>query len=190
MDLLFSSTVPSMLLPALSFAFFTQSMHLVLSTTLRTSSPPPGVQLTKYFSQKHLQGLKRKFDEVKLLGSATAEEWFKGLESNGKDKLVDAARWEQWEAAGGFLSLKKALVNHHPVLQSVTEDITKAALDDGSNRSTPFQSGQASQHDIRVRSPATFTVAHGKQRSFTAYLFEAVFCTSGLTFEGTVLTSQ
>lgn len=49
--------------------------------------------------------MKSRFEEVKSLGPAAAEEWVKGLEGNGKEKISDAARWEQWEFAGGLRSL-------------------------------------------------------------------------------------
>ena len=41
-------------------------------------------------------------EEVRALGSAAAEEWCKGLEASGKEKVSDAARWEHWEASGAF----------------------------------------------------------------------------------------
>lgn len=49
--------------------------------------------------------MKAKLDEVRELGAATAEEWFKGLEVDGKEKAADTARWENWEAAGGFQAI-------------------------------------------------------------------------------------
>lgn len=46
--------------------------------------------------------MKAKLDEVRELGAAAAEEWFKGLELDGREKAADTARWEHWELAGGF----------------------------------------------------------------------------------------
>ena len=65
-------------------------------------APPPEVQLTKCYYKPHVEDIKRRFDHVKELGSASAEEWIKGLDSEGKDRSIDAARWEQWEAKGGL----------------------------------------------------------------------------------------
>ena len=107
--MLFSSTFPSFLLPALSYAFVSQSNNLVASTALRSMAPPPEVQLTKHYYIPHVEEIKRQLVHVKDLGSASAEEWIKGLDSEGKDRSIDAARWEQWEAKGG---LKK--VNARP----------------------------------------------------------------------------
>lgn len=102
MDLLFSSTLPSILLPALPFALFTSSMHFISSIALRGSQSSSNLNLTKYYFKPHIQAMKREFDDVKALGSATAEEWVKGLETNGKEKLADAARWEQWDMSGAL----------------------------------------------------------------------------------------
>ena len=52
--------------------------------------------------------MKARLDEVKDLGAATAEEWFKGLEADGKEKLAIATRWEQWESVGGFQTISSA----------------------------------------------------------------------------------
>ncbi|KAK2867834.1 hypothetical protein FQN49_003420, partial [Arthroderma sp. PD_2] len=106
MDLLFSTTLPSVLVPALPFAFLTPSLHYVSSVSLRGSQPPVGMVLSKHFLKAQVEELKSRFEEVKALGPAAAEEWMKGLEGNGKEKIADAARWEQWELAGGLRSLK------------------------------------------------------------------------------------
>ncbi|QVM06328.1 hypothetical protein D8B26_001040 [Coccidioides posadasii str. Silveira] len=112
MDLLFSSTVPTLLIPAIPFAFFTQSMHFVSSVVLRSNQPPSGLNLTKFYLKSHIEAMRSKFEEVKALGAATAEEWVKGLEGNGKEKIADSARWEQWELTGGFRSLITAVTSH------------------------------------------------------------------------------
>ena len=49
--------------------------------------------------------MKSQFNHVKELGAAAAEEWFKGLEKDGKEKAANAARWEQWELSGGFQTI-------------------------------------------------------------------------------------
>ena len=109
MDLFLSSTVPSVLMPAIPFALFTPSMHYVSSSSLlRGSQPPPGLTLTKSFFNGQIDEMKCKFEEVKSLGPGVAEEWIKGLEGNGKEKLADAARWEQFELTGGLRYLKSA----------------------------------------------------------------------------------
>jgi hypothetical protein len=100
-DLLLSS-FPSFLLPGLSFVLLTSSMHMVSSVTLRVADIPTDLQLSKYYSNLEIDQLMNEFDDVKSLGPAALEEWMKGLESMGKRKLSDAARWEQWENSGGL----------------------------------------------------------------------------------------
>ena len=106
---MFSSTFPSFLLPALPCAFLSQSDHFVASMALRNMAPPTEVLLTKHYYKPHIEDIKRQFQHARELGSASAEEWIKGLENEGKERSNDAARWEQWEAKGG---LKK--VNSRP----------------------------------------------------------------------------
>ena len=100
---MFSTSSP--LMPGLPFAFFTPSLNFVASLTLRSMTPPPNLQLTKYYFRPQIDELQRKLDNAKALSLAAAEEWYKGLEMSGKQILVDAARWEQWETSGGLVSL-------------------------------------------------------------------------------------
>ncbi|KAK2736826.1 hypothetical protein FQN55_001415 [Onygenales sp. PD_40] len=140
MDLLLSSNLPSLLIPSLPFAFFTPSMHFASSITLRSNNPPPGMALTKYFFKPHIADLRRKFEDVKSLGPATTEEWIKGLEDNGKEKLADAARLEQWEASGGLQSLEIPRANRAQSLglPSTDLDAKNLSIDTHSGHSTPL----------------------------------------------------
>jgi hypothetical protein len=104
----------SALMPGLPFAFFTPSLNFVASVTLRSTTPPPNLQLTKYYFRPQVKKLQRELDEAKTLSLAAAEEWYKGLEMSGKQALADAMRWEQWETSGGLLSL--ATQQHKPFL--------------------------------------------------------------------------
>jgi hypothetical protein len=74
----------------------------VTSVTLRNGTPPSDVKLTKHFYKPQVEEIQRRFHEARELGNASAEEWVKGLESEGRDRCNDAARWEQWEAKGGL----------------------------------------------------------------------------------------
>lgn len=94
----------SVLMPGLPYAFFTPSLNFVTSVSLRTTGPA-NLQLTKYFFQLQIDQLSRELDEAKLLGIAAAQEWHKGLEKLGKDRLSDAFKWEQWESSVGYRSL-------------------------------------------------------------------------------------
>lgn len=80
----------------------TSSMHMVSSVALRLADIPTDLHLSKYYSNSEIDQLMDEFHHVKSLGPAALEEWMKGLESMGKRKLSDAARWEQWENSGGL----------------------------------------------------------------------------------------
>jgi hypothetical protein len=151
MDLLFSSTLPSILLPALPFALFTPSMQFISSIALRGSQSSSSLNLTKYYFKPHIQAMKREFDEVKALGSATAEEWVKGLETNGKEKLADAARWEQWEMSGGLKILRTAqhqeTEGSFPHTSAMNQEVKGSSLDTDSEGSAHMNHGRAESND-------------------------------------------
>lgn len=44
--------------------------------------------------------------EVQAMGAATSEEWLKGLDTRGKERRSDAARWEKWEISGGVARMR------------------------------------------------------------------------------------
>lgn len=87
---------------ALPFIFLTNELHVLSPTTLQNEQHPPSVQITKRFSNQQIQALKQEFEDVKVLGTATVEEWLKGLDSKGREVRNDAARWERWESSGGI----------------------------------------------------------------------------------------
>jgi hypothetical protein len=89
--------------------FLSQYSNYVASITLRSEPPPTGLQLTKWYFLPQIEQMRSKLDEVRELGPATAEEWFKGLEVDAKEKAADAARWETWEMGGGFQSIEQVI---------------------------------------------------------------------------------
>jgi hypothetical protein len=98
--------VPSPLLAALPFVFLTDDLHVVTSTDLQGSQLPANVQITKYFSKSQVNEIKAEFFEVQAMGPGTAEEWVKGLDSRGKAKRNDAAKWERWEQTSGVQRIR------------------------------------------------------------------------------------
>lgn len=76
--------------------------HYIGHNLLRNQATPPSLQLTKHFYIPTIDRLKHNFEDVKALGSASAEEWIKGLASQGQESLEDIIRWEQWESKGGL----------------------------------------------------------------------------------------
>lgn len=113
-DLLLSSECPSILLPALPFAFVSSSMHYIPNTLLRETAAPPSTRIVKRYYKPHVQQIKQELEKVKELGAASAQEWNKGLPEEGRERINDTIRWEQWEARGG---LKK--VNLRPQVKTV-----------------------------------------------------------------------
>ncbi|ORY56663.1 uncharacterized protein BCR38DRAFT_115590 [Pseudomassariella vexata] len=109
-DLLFSSSIPSAILPALPFVLITDDLHAFSSSSLQKGMVPEGVQGTKVFLTKHVEKLKDEFEDVKSMGRATAEEWLKGLEDRGKEHRNDSARWEKWESSGGVANMQTARI--------------------------------------------------------------------------------
>lgn len=103
--LFLSSNFPHVLLPALPFAFISPGENIITSHALKIANGPIEVQLTKLYWKPHIEEIKRQYREVLELGSASAEEWVKGLESQGRERLNDVARWEQWEAKGGLIKV-------------------------------------------------------------------------------------
>jgi len=137
MDLFLSSDFPSFLLPALPFAFVSDTNHYIGHNLLRNTSAPLTPYPMKRYYKPHLEDIRRRFDDVKELGAAPAEEWMKGLAGQGQKRLEDAIRWEQWESKGG---LKK--LNMPRQLKAVTSvmagnKVVGIKAESHSDRSTP-----------------------------------------------------
>lgn len=86
------------------------------SILLRSAvAPPPStLQLVKRYYKVHIDEIRNRLNDARELGIPSAEEWFKGLEMEGKERREDVVRWEQWEAKGG---LKK--VNQPPQIKPI-----------------------------------------------------------------------
>ncbi|KAI1039204.1 hypothetical protein LB503_013531 [Fusarium chuoi] len=111
LELLLSSSFPSVLLPALPPVLVDADMHVIHPRAIQAGTVQPHIQVTKLFWSEHVEQIKLEFQNVKALGSAAAEEWIKGLEIRGKQALADASRWEKWASTGGmaqFQALKTA----------------------------------------------------------------------------------
>lgn len=89
----------SALLPALAFAFITPDLNVIPSSTLHDNPAlPPNLQISKFYYKEHIAEVQSQLADVRALGHAAAEEWYKGLEKRGKDRVSDAERCERWEA--------------------------------------------------------------------------------------------
>jgi hypothetical protein len=61
---------------------------------------PPHVEIGKYYYKNHVEAITQELSDAQSLGQAAAEEWSKGLDDKGKDRMKTADNWEKWEARG------------------------------------------------------------------------------------------
>ncbi|KAB5551174.1 hypothetical protein GE09DRAFT_1222980 [Coniochaeta sp. 2T2.1] len=106
-DVLLSSTVPSTLIPALPFVHITKELHAVSLSTIEQGQLPPSVQATKLFLASDVQEIKQEFISVKTLGSGTVEEWLKGLEARGQERINEFRKWEKWANTGALKQVQR-----------------------------------------------------------------------------------
>jgi hypothetical protein len=95
-SLLFSNT--SALRPALPFALITKDCNYIPAHLLQSTTTPPDVEIGKYYYKKHVEEITEELTDALSLGSAAAEEWSKGLDARGKERMKVADNWEKWEA--------------------------------------------------------------------------------------------
>lgn len=95
-SLLFSQTA-SALRPGLPFALITKDGHHVPAHVVQSKTPPLHVEIGKYYYKAQVEEMTRELDEALSLGPAAAEEWSKGLEARGKERMKIAENWERWQ---------------------------------------------------------------------------------------------
>lgn len=113
-DILLSSSTPSVLLQGLPVVFMTSEQHVISPLAISSGGIPPTGQVIKMYWPGHVEGIKHELETVKSLGPAAAEEWFKGLEVRGKNALADASRWERWSRSGGIHRMRDPLPSVPP----------------------------------------------------------------------------
>lgn len=123
----------SALRPGLPFAFLSLDLNYVPSSVLKHRTPPPDLELVKYYFRPQFEELQSRFHKVEALGAATMGEWYKGLEASGNQSNTDAARFEQWELHGG--SSRNQTLSGSRVAQ--THATTRAAITPGFHMRTP-----------------------------------------------------
>ncbi|KAJ4345440.1 uncharacterized protein N0V89_011570 [Didymosphaeria variabile] len=94
-SLLFSNV--SALRPALPYAFLTNDRNYVPAYLLQSMVIPAGVEIVKYYYKPHVEDISREVNEALALGPAAAEEWSKGLEARGNERMKLAENWGRWE---------------------------------------------------------------------------------------------
>jgi hypothetical protein len=96
-SLLFSAA--SALRPALPFAFITKDDNYIPAHLLQSAgTTPPDVEIGKYYYKIHVEEITQELNDALSRGPAAAEEWSKGLEAQGKERMKVADNWERWEA--------------------------------------------------------------------------------------------
>ncbi|KAF2109412.1 hypothetical protein BDV96DRAFT_585543 [Lophiotrema nucula] len=94
-SLLFSAA--SALRPALSYALITSDQHYIPAYTLQSATTPADVEIAKYYYKPHVEEIMKELEQAQGRGPAAAEEWAKGLEARGKERMKAAENWERWE---------------------------------------------------------------------------------------------
>ncbi|KZM26326.1 hypothetical protein ST47_g2546 [Ascochyta rabiei] len=93
-SLLFSAA--SALRPALPFAPITTDHHYLPAYALQSATIPANVEIGKYYYRKHVQDIVQELNGALALGPSAAEEWSKGLEARGRQRMKAAETWERW----------------------------------------------------------------------------------------------
>jgi hypothetical protein len=55
------------------------------------------VEIGKYYYKKHVEAITQELNDALSLGPAAAEEWSKGLNTLGRERMKAADNWEKWE---------------------------------------------------------------------------------------------
>ena len=154
-----------MLLPGLPFVFVSQLNHVIAVSALGNNAPAD-IQLTKRYLKTHIEDIKNRFEDVKQLGGAAAEEWIKGLDYEGKERMDDAARWEKWESRGG---LKKVNAKPHSKTSGSTDAaLAKSRISTPNNLATPQRILDSRIADYPANSASTLS-PHTLNTAMTSY---------------------
>jgi hypothetical protein len=99
---LFSSSVPSFLLPALPYTFLCEGKHYVHSYTVKNSTHPQDVLLSKVYYKPIVESIKDQFNRIKTENPDTAKSWVEKLEKKNEARAERVLKWELWETKGGL----------------------------------------------------------------------------------------
>ncbi|KAH6619876.1 hypothetical protein B0J18DRAFT_445923 [Chaetomium sp. MPI-SDFR-AT-0129] len=109
LDLQISPSIPSIIIPALSFIFLTQERDVFSAAAVEQTPLPDGLSGTKLFLKADVENLQEEFSRVQEMGQGTISEWLKGLTSRGSDAQHQPVKWERWEASGGVSKMRSVL---------------------------------------------------------------------------------
>ncbi|KAF9735927.1 hypothetical protein PMIN07_001808 [Paraphaeosphaeria minitans] len=94
-SLLFSSV--SALRAALPYAVITNDRNYVPAHMLQAASVPAAVEVAKYYYKPQVEEISSELNEALALGPAAAEEWSRGLDARGYERMRLAENWSRWE---------------------------------------------------------------------------------------------
>lgn len=72
------------------------SPHVDEEVALQTTTLPVNIEIGKYYYKEHVEEITKEMNDALARGSAAAEEWSKGLEARGKQRMKVAEAWERW----------------------------------------------------------------------------------------------
>lgn len=176
-DLFLSSSVPSQLMAALPFVFFTNELHVLPLTTVQSGQPPQAISIAKVFFQPQLDDIQREFTNVKDMGTATAEEWFKGLEDRGRERRNDSARWEKWEATGGITRMQFTETHEAETVTAQSNGSGPGLATTNIAQSIPSINGHL--QTFQNQNPPYFTTQSSQQHSMLPQAIHTSFPTNG-----------
>lgn len=78
------------------FALITSDHNYIPAHALQSTTTPANVEIGKYYHKKHVEEISQELNDALALGPAAAEEWFKGLEARGRQRMIVAETWERW----------------------------------------------------------------------------------------------
>jgi hypothetical protein len=65
---------------------------------------PANVDIAKFYYKKHVEEITQEMNEAIGRGPTAAEEWSKGLDARGKERMKVAENWERWEVTENYPS--------------------------------------------------------------------------------------
>jgi hypothetical protein len=160
---------------ALPFIFFTNELHVIPLATIQSGQPPQAISIAKTFFQSQIDDIQREFTEVKTMGSATAEEWFKGLDDRGKEKRNDAARWEKWEITGGVGRMRITEPHEFGNVTAESNGHDSSSTMTNPGQSTPATNGHT--QPFQIQNTPYFTSQASQQVSMLPQAIHASFRT-------------
>ena len=139
--------------------YFSNEHHIIPQTTVKNphNQAPLAIRILKTYYKPHVVDIQREYLQVKTLGSATADEWLKGLDGRGQEQKNDAARWEKWETSGGVARMRMP----DPELHEVKRNVALASSNTPTMTTFPAATnGHITSYQIRgTQFPAT---THGQ----------------------------